>query len=162
MFADVSWPLWAPRTSVWARSKGCQRRESENKSVLNLFSCYIMASFENAFWTLRVFSAPLWCSCGIKKGQRGAFIIQESIELMKDSVPFNFISFTTALLLPFPEHKQIKGAPVIHLLCYQTVLLLGIAHRPTHTHTHCVTHLFLAFIGKSSNFSSPQGFYFWN
>ncbi len=65
-----------------------------------------------------------------------SFIIRECIELMKDSLPFNFISFTTALLLPFPEHKQIKGACVIHLLCYQTVLLLGIALRPTHTHTH--------------------------
>lgn len=61
---------------------------------------------------------------------------------MKDSVPFNSISFTTALLLPLPEHKQIKRAHVIHLLCYQTVLLLGIALRPTHTLTLCDTPLF--------------------
>lgn len=93
-----------------------------------------------------------------EKGGVGGFIIRKSIELMKDSLPFNFISLTAALLLPFPEHKQIKGTRVIHLLCYQTVLVLGIAFRPTHTHTHSVTHLFLAFIRRSSNFSSPQGY----
>lgn len=62
--------------------------------------------------------------------------MRESTELMKLSLPFNFISFTTALLLSFPEHKQIKRSRVIHLLRYQTVLLLGIALGPTHTHTH--------------------------
>lgn len=120
-----------------------------------------MASFENTFRTRSVFAASvllLCCSCEIKKGQRGCFIIRESIELMKDSVPFNFISFTTALLLLFPKHKQIKRACVIHLLCYQTVLLLGIAHRPTHTHS--ITHLFLAFGREAVISHHHRGIYF--
>lgn len=60
---------------------------------------------------------------------------------MKDVVPFNFISFTTALSLPFAEHKQMKHSRAIHLLSHQTVLLLGIARTPGHT--RAAAHLFL-------------------
>lgn len=93
-----------------------------------------MGSFVNPFQRWSVFTASLSCSCKARKGQRGGFIIQESTELMKDVVPFNFISFTTALSLPFAEHKQMKHSRAIHLLGHQTVLLLGIARTPGHTH----------------------------
>lgn len=100
--------------------------------------------------------APLWN----KERPAWGFIIQKSFEPMKDLLPFNFISFTTALSLPFPEHKQIKCASVIHLLCYQTVLLLGSAHRPTHTHTVWHTSFWHSLQGAVIS-HHHRGIYFW-
>lgn len=107
-----------------------------------------MGSFVNPFQRWSDFTASLSRSCKARKGQRGGFIIQESTELMKDVVPFNFIRFTTALSLPFAEHKQMKHSRAIHLLSHQTVLLLGIA-RTEHT-SFCIR-------SKKQSFLIPAG-----
>lgn len=146
---------------MWRISKGhrCQH-ESENKAIFYFSSCSlkIIASFENTFQTWSVVTGTLCCFCEIKRAVWG-FIIRESIELMKDLVPFNFISFTTALSLPFPEHKQIKRSRVIHLLCYQTLLLLGMPHRLTHTHREGHTS-FGHWFGEAVTSHHCRGIYF--
>lgn len=107
----------------------------------------VMASFENIFWTYGVFTAPVK-----QRPAWGLYHAGEHRAVMKDSVPFNFVSFTAAPLLPLPEHKRIKCAYVIHLLCYQTVPLLGSALRPTLS--HWATRLLLAVISNSGNIST--------
>lgn len=110
-----------------------------------------MASFENTFRTYGVFTAPVK-----QRPAWGLYHAGEHWAVMKDLVPFNFVSFTAAPLLPLPEHKQIKCAYVIHLLWYQTVPLLGSALRPTLS--HWATRLLLAVISNSGNISTPQGY----
>lgn len=111
----------------------------------------VMASFENTFWTYGVFTAPVK-----QRPVWGLYHAGKHRARMKNSVPFNFVSFTAAPLLPLPEHKQIKCAYVIHLLCYQTVPLLGSALRPKLS--HWATRLLLADISNSGNISTPQGY----
>lgn len=152
---EVSCPLWAPQTSV---------RMSVKIKPFYIFSLSPWWSLPIAsFWKYisdieRFHCLSVWNK---EKGGVGGFIIRKSIELMKDSLPFNFISLTAALLLPFPEHKQIKGTRVIHLLCYQTVLVLGIAFRPTHTHTVWHTSFWHSF-EEAVISHHHRGIYFWN
>lgn len=124
-------------------------KEHQYELKIRPFPCVFSPPWNGNFRTYGVFTAPVK-----QRPAWGLYHAGEHRAIMKDFV--NFVSFTAAPLLPLPQHKQIKCAYVIHLLCYQTVPLLGSALRPTRSHR--AARLLLAVVGNSGNISTPQGY----